>query len=148
MESADVAVGVIVALIIAAIIFTVSGKAANMAISDHTSETELVALGLRNNMIYVMSSERSSMNYKTPGGEMYEVTVSAAKISATYSGMVIKSSFKPTVELFHYIPKAAETSLVSDSFCIVKKQDDKCSDYVAVCAADDASCCKMEVCGG
>lgn len=148
MESADVAVGVIIALIIAAIIFSVSGKASNSAISDHSSETVLVALGIRNNMIYILSSDRGTMNYKAPGGEMYDVAVSGDKISVTYSGMVIKASFKPTVELFHYMPKAAETNLISDEFCIVKKQDEKCNTYVAVCAAGDMACCKMEACGG
>lgn len=148
MESADIAIGIIVSLIIAAVIFTVSGKTSNTAISDHTAETTLVALGIRNNMIYTLSSEFGRMLYNAPGGEPYDAIISKKTLSVTYDGVVIKQSYKPTVEIPHYMPKTIEKSIVSNSFCIVKKQDADCNSYVEVCAADDMSCCKTVICGG
>lgn len=148
MEFGNAAIAVILSLIIASVFIATSGKSFTSILSDHTAGTELVALGLRNNMIYVFSSNQGRMNYNAPGGEQYAVDISDGKISATYAGAVIKKSFKPTIELFHTMPKTVGKSIISDSFCIVKKQDTGCNNYVEVCAADDSACCKTEVCGG
>ncbi len=148
MEFGNAAIAVILSLIVASLFIATSGKSFASIMGDHTAKTELTALGIRNSMIYVLSSESGRMNYNTAGGEEYAVDISNDKISVTYAGAVIKKSFKPTVELFHTMPKTVGKSVVSNSFCIAKKQDLGCNTYVELCKADDASCCKTEVCGG
>lgn len=150
----------IAAVIIMGVIIVSAGKASSSIISDHSAETELVALGIRNNMLLAQTAEQGRVIFNTPGNERYIVEIKGGKISATYADATIKQSYKPTVELYHNIKKTVDKELISSSFCIVKKQDDNCNDFIEVCAADEKQggtgiiggansglCCKIVLCG-
>lgn len=147
MEFANTAIALILALLAGTLMLLTSEKTSFSILGDHTADTELLALSMRNNMIYVYTSEGGLTKYNTPGGDEYDIVVSGETVSATYAGTVIKKGHKPTVELYHNLPTVGK-SITAKAFCIAKKYGEDCKAYVEVCAADDTACCKRSICGG
>ncbi len=147
LASVDEVISAIVVLMTLAAVFLVSGKASTAVITDHGPETQLVALGIRNNMLSLYSSNAGRTMYATPSGEKYEISVSPEKVSVVYNDFVARKEYAPTVELYHNMPKIAEKTLVSNNFCIVKKYDGSCTSFIELCDIEDSACCKVSVCG-